>query len=346
MPLQIPNLILDRSKLFSDQRKTYANLTRHLAKKSLPTTTFHLLTALSAIISTFALLANSSASLIGAMIIAPLMGPIIGFAFGVTTNDLKLMHRAAATLVVGSISVIVCSMLIASGLGITIPSSEILSRTNPTLIDLGIAIAAGIAGAVAHARKSIDPALAGVAIAVALVPPLSVVGIGLASPISNSEIALGAGLLYLTNLSGMIFAAGIVFLFQGYSSWERARNGFAVLTAVVLVVCIPLFFSLTTLIIQKNLQHKAEGLINSSKFFKNTPIEQVEVFPKKKEVLVNLRILSLEDDPIEAEELSQIQQLLAREIEKPVTLNVRLIPIQDYQLRAIKQTKKSPDKLN
>jgi uncharacterized hydrophobic protein (TIGR00271 family) len=96
-------------------------------------------------------------------------------------------------------------------IGLKTVDSEILSRTNPTLIDFGIAMAAGMAGAFANSRRSISSALPGVAIAVALVPPLSVVGIGLS--LGQQEITVGSSLLFCTNLICIIFFGGLVFLF-------------------------------------------------------------------------------------------------------------------------------------
>ena len=130
-------------------------------------------------IATLGLISNSTAVVIGAMIVAPLMDPILSLAFGLAVSDGKLIRRSAVTIGFGVLAVVGTASLISLGLGISHVQSEITGRTSPNLIDLGIAIAAAVAGSFSMTRKQLSNSIAGVAIAVALVPPLCVSGIGL-----------------------------------------------------------------------------------------------------------------------------------------------------------------------
>jgi uncharacterized membrane protein len=125
-------------------------------------------------------------------------------------------------------------------------TSEIQARLSPTLLDLGAAVISGIAGAYAHAKSEVSKSLAGVSIAVALVPPLSVVGIGLGW--GDLSIAAGAMLLFLTNLIGITLAASMTFMMLGYSPFRLAKKGMAWTCGLLAIVSIPLLISFVRLV--------------------------------------------------------------------------------------------------
>ncbi|MGK7909862.1 MAG: DUF389 domain-containing protein [Synechococcus sp.] len=222
-------------------------------QSSLPTLNFYLLLSLAAAIATFGLLTNSAATIIGAMIIAPLMSPIISLAYALSVLNLRIIARATFSLFSGIALVIFISYLSASILSLSFAGPEILGRTNPNSLDLGVAVAAGLAAAFANTRKSIAMTLPGVAISVALVPPLCVLGIGLylgdlGGQISNSAglqtgISVGSFLLFLTNLLGIIFSSVIVFLWQGYGTVKRSLFSLSILTVSLFILFQPLDFS-------------------------------------------------------------------------------------------------------
>jgi uncharacterized hydrophobic protein (TIGR00271 family) len=221
---------------------------------SIPSFGYFFMLLLSAVIATFGLLSNSAPAIIGAMIIAPLMGPIISLAYSIDIFDWRLARRSFLTVTIGVLLVIVFSYLSTRVIGLRIAGSEILSRTSPTLLDLGVAMAAGAAAAFSYTRKSIINSIAGVAIAVALVPPLAVTGIGLAyGRLATSEVGLsltelglysggtdiakGSFVLFATNFLGIIFVACIILLTQGYGKWKKAGIGLlAVLIASIVIV--------------------------------------------------------------------------------------------------------------
>lgn len=168
---------------------------------------FLLLIVLSAAIATLGLLQNSTAVVIGAMLVSPLLGPIMGIGFGLATLESNLIKRSLVTMAAGMAVAIVVAMLIIWMSPIQDVTPELRARTQPTLLDLGVAVVGGIAGVYAIMRK-LSGVMVGVAIATALVPPLSTVGFGLAT--GRFDFALGAALLFLTNTLAIAFAATIV----------------------------------------------------------------------------------------------------------------------------------------
>ena len=205
---------------------------------SKPSLGFFILLISSAVIATLGLISNSTAVVIGAMIVAPLMDPILSLAFGLAVSDGRLIRRSAVTVGFGVLAVVGTASLISWGLGVSYVQSEITGRTSPNLIDLGIAIAAAVAGSFSMTRKQLSNSIAGVAIAVALVPPLCVSGIGLTlgsemvavfgrgtvAGLTN-QIAEGSFLLFLANLIGITVTSLVVFLLQRYGSFRTCwRN--------------------------------------------------------------------------------------------------------------------------
>lgn len=167
----------------------------------------------SAGIATLGLVLNSPAVIIGAMLISPLMDPILAAGLALAAADLYLGLKALLSLLVGAFG----AVLFSAGLVWLLPfqsvTSEILARTRPNLLDLGVALFSGLAGSVVVSRsRQVDgsTALPGVAIAVALMPPLCTVGFGIGSGFSWPIIS-GASLLFLTNLAAIIASAFVVF---------------------------------------------------------------------------------------------------------------------------------------
>lgn len=230
-----------------EKRISAEDLAPAVERGSVPAFSFFFMLAASAVIATLGLLANSAAVIIGAMIIAPLMNPIISMSYGLVAGRGRLVSRSLMTVVVGTVLTIVVALLITEAIGWKVAGSESLSRTRPTLLDLGVAVAAGAAAAFAYTRPGVSSALAGIAIAVALVPPLCTVGIALAL---GQEVSAEAGLaldgfgargpflLYLTNIIGIIFAAGLVFYWQYFRGRVRAALTL-VLTLLSLVIVVP-----------------------------------------------------------------------------------------------------------
>lgn len=208
---------------------------------------FAVLQSLAVLIALFGLLANSAAVVIGAMLVAPLMRPVLSVA---ATLVMGLPIRQAvsfAIVIVASAGSIFLAWAITAliPLNETHIPGEILARTEPTLLDLGIALAAGAAGAYALVRREVSDALPGVAVAVALVPPLATVGATLA--LGRPDLSWGALLLYLTNLAAIVLIGALVFILTGFvprariiRSEQRIRTGVITASVAVLAVSVPL----------------------------------------------------------------------------------------------------------
>ncbi len=216
----------------------YKELFRQLRENARPSQNYIVLMTLSSILATLGVFADSSPVIIGAMILAPLMGPIISLSMGVLRQDRDLIRGSVITVLSGMVVAYAFAMALTFITPINNMNNEITSRIKPNIIDLGIAVISGAAGAYAYSKESIAKTLAGVAIAVALVPPLAVSGIGLAW--GEWSVFFGALLLLLTNLTGMVLAASLTFLFTGYSPFHLARKGLLISFFVVLSISIPL----------------------------------------------------------------------------------------------------------
>lgn len=228
-----------------------AELAQSREAASIPSFGFFFLLTCASVIATFGLLANSTAVIIGAMIVAPLMNPILSMAFGIITANWVLCKRSIVTVFLGFLWTIFISFLISAGLPIDVVGSEVVARTSPNLIDLGIAIAAGAAGSFSLTRHSIASSIAGVAIAVALVPPLCVTGIGLGIGdeiggqigtvvVSNLDVSAGSFLLFIVNLAGITVTACLVFLSQSYGNLNKAFQTIVIWLLIIGLLCGPL----------------------------------------------------------------------------------------------------------
>ncbi|HWW56096.1 MAG TPA: DUF389 domain-containing protein [Sphingopyxis sp.] len=208
---------------------------------------FLLLIILAAAIATLGLLQSSTAVVIGAMLVSPLMGPIMGLGFGLATIESNLIKRSLITLAAGTAVAILVAMLIIWLSPIKDVTPELRARTQPTLLDLGVAVVGGIAGVYAIMRK-LSGVMVGVAIATALVPPLSTVGFGLVT--GRFDFALGAALLFLTNTLAIAFAATIVARLNHFGpSLTRQHTAMQVAGIVVTlgILSIPLALTLNSL---------------------------------------------------------------------------------------------------
>ena len=222
-----------------------------IAEGAHPDVSFVVLTLGSSAIATFGLLENSAAVIIGAMIIAPLLAPIQALSYGILEGSVAHVRTSCASLAVGSALAVGLAVLLSHVIHLTIFGSEIFSRTRPNLLDLGIALAAGAIGGFARTRPGISNTVAGTAIAVALMPPLCVLGIGLAA--GDGRIAFGALLLFVTNLLGITLANTTVFLLEGYAT-RRARPALLWTIGLTALVVVPSSVSFRTLVREDRLE--------------------------------------------------------------------------------------------
>jgi uncharacterized hydrophobic protein (TIGR00271 family) len=201
-----------------------------LRENSHPGFDYFLLVLLSSVIATLGLLIDSEATIIGAMLVAPLMSPIVGVGLGSIRGDEKLLRDAVAALIRGALMAIAMSAFL-TVLNRVLPfipfqvdnlPDEIMSRIRPSPFDMVIALAGGIAAAYALIMPNLSAALPGVAIATATMPPLCVVGVGLAT--NRGDVAGGGFLLFITNIVTIAFASMIVFWILGFNPQTRSKG--------------------------------------------------------------------------------------------------------------------------
>ena len=209
---------------------------------------FFCLLALAAAIATYGLLGDSVAAVIGAMIVAPLMLPIMGLAFGVSIGDRTAIVNSVLVALGGIAAAILVGFLLTWPMASLVQVEtigQVMLRTSPRLMDLLAAVATGLAGAFAIGRKDVSDTLPGVAIAISLVPPLANVGILLA--VGRSDLALGSLVLFVTNYFAILLTGALVFGLMRYPDAALAgrpskarRRAIAIAITMLVIVAVPL----------------------------------------------------------------------------------------------------------
>ncbi len=308
---------VDESKL--------TGLQERLEKISKLSADFLVLLCGSTLIATLGLFLDSPGVIIGAMIIAPLMRPLIGLSLATLTGDSTLLGRAGFTLFVGTLAGVFISLTLALLFRSLELTPEILSRTHPTLLDMGVAIFAGAIGAYCHSDEYLSDSLAGVAISVALVPPLSVVGIGLAY--NSYQVWSGAALLYATNLIGITVAGALVFLVMGFIPLHQAKRGLAISAAVSLLLIVPLGLSMRELILQNQIRSTIKRVLKEKTFtFRNLQLRDVKVERFKEPMLV-LATIYAPEQPITSRQVALVRDFLIKELKTPIEFRLQIIPL-------------------
>lgn len=195
----------------SDQRASV--IIEEIREGAEPQGRFYALLIAASMIACLGLIANSTAVIIGAMLVSPLMTPIFGMALGLLRGDSRLLWRSITAETVGILLAVGSAYFFGLILSSSEATPEMLSRTRPNLLDLLVAVFAGFAGAWALLDERVSPALPGVAIATAIVPPLSTVGLCLA--MSSTDGAAGAMLLFTANLVTILLVGLITFALGG-----------------------------------------------------------------------------------------------------------------------------------
>jgi uncharacterized hydrophobic protein (TIGR00271 family) len=213
----------------ASQRWNLGHLRDHLdlvsGDRASKVSAFWTMLTLSGIIAVAGVLGNSTATVIGAMIIAPLGVPIMGIALGIVRGSGGLVARSGAFVAGGVVLVVGIGLVASAMLPRTtdlLTNPQVTGRTSPTLVDMIAAIATGLAGAVGMSRRDVSDVLPGVAIAISLVPPLGVVGVCAGQGLW--EMALGAFVLFASNMVAMVLAGTLTFTAYGYAM-EVATDG-------------------------------------------------------------------------------------------------------------------------
>jgi uncharacterized hydrophobic protein (TIGR00271 family) len=313
----------------SDEQRVAAY--RAIRRAARPDVDYFVMTGLAAGIAALGLLLDSPAVIIGAMLVAPLMAAIVGLGMGIVMGDLRLLRLAASATLRGALLAIGVGMLggwLAFG---SPPTAEILSRTHPTLLDLGVALVSGAAGAYALCREDVSAALPGVAIAAALVPPLATVGIGLST--GDLTVWPGALALFLANLIAITAASAIVFLlfrFRPAAGTERLailRRGVLGTVALLAIVAVILGGLTVNLINQASLNREVRAAVAAEVArLDRAELVEVNISPLSQRG-VHLDITIRSPYGVSYQQTVALQKGIAERLNRTVELVLTVVPV-------------------
>ena len=279
---------------------------------------FAFMTLMSAGIAVLGLLLSSPAVVIGAMLISPLMGPIIGLGFGLALFDAADIKKTLAALVVGVVLAVTFSALVVLLSPLQTVTTEIAARTRPNLFDLLVALFSGLAGTYAMIRGR-HGTIVGVAIATALMPPLAVIGFGLAT--ASWSVFLGASLLFLTNLVTIAISATVLARIYGFAGNLSPRQTTFQATLVVLTfaaLAVPLALSLNQIAWETLASRQASELI-SRRFGDRARLSDFSIDFDSRPIAVEATVLTPEFRPDAEKDAQEELQLTLR---RPIQLTI------------------------
>lgn len=262
-------------------------------------------------IASIGLNVNSTAVIIGAMLISPLMGPILGIGTGVAINDLDLLKKSFNNLMIATLFSVATSTLYFAISPLSTAQSELLARTNPTIWDVLIAFFGGLAGIVAGSRKEKSNAIPGVAIATALMPPLCTAGFGLAS--GNMYYFLGAFYLYFINSVFISLATYIIVRFLKYPKKEfvdpaRERKVKTWITFFVIITIIPSTYLAYQTVKHSFFERNAVSFISQELNFDNTKVISRDLRYDSKNPVIEVTLFG---EPVNEEIIDQARKQLS-----------------------------------
>jgi len=305
-------------------------LVRDAEESSFSSLDFLVLIIISAVLAAFGLILNSNAVIIGAMLVAPLMTPLIALATGLVVGNIQIMRQAAVTVLQAVLAALIVALIVGWISATSIVTTEMAARGNVTFLDMGVALASGFIGAYAKARKDIPSALAGVAIAAALMPPL--VTIGLALSFRDWALAQGASLLFLTNIVSITLAAWVTFLWLGLRPGKKydpvATRRASTLLVLLLVV---ILVALSLLSINTAASGRIENVLRES--FQKAELVNYEVRqsdPLEVVAVVRQPVGNMDD----SSEIIEAREALEELLGEPVKLSVVLEPLVDADVAA------------
>ncbi len=297
-----------------------------IKERAKPDMGFVLMTIFSTIIVALGLIIDNSAVVIGGMIISPLLWPILALAMAIIKGNVSQLKKNLLTILKVTLIIFFVSFIISLFSPFLGDSNEVLLRTKPTLFELFIALAAGFIGTFAVAHPKLSGALAGVVAAVALVPPLSVMGILFAE--GSYTLATGAALLYFTNLIGITLAAVILFLLVGveFPQWEKTKNramsNISWFVIFLIIITIPL-----TLVMRDVIKENKESSIIRE------VIEDYTVNTKVTSLVIDRHgeIISVQttlNSPYEitSRHVDRLSDILRDELDSSVSLIINVVP--------------------
>jgi uncharacterized hydrophobic protein (TIGR00271 family) len=304
-----------------------------LREASHPGFDFFLLVVLSCTIATLGLLTNSAAVIIGAMLVAPLMSPIIGIGLASISGDGRLMGNAVSALLRGSLLAVFVSALLTLGnrampfIFLQELPAEILARTHPSPIDLTIALAGGMAAAYALAQPHLSAALPGVAIATALMPPLCTVGIGLA--LGRMEVAGGAGILFITNAVAIAFAATLVFFVLGFGpsplrSSGRIPRSLFIAALLTIALIFPLTYTSVNFVRQASRSRQIENVVRQE-VRKANGADLIDLSVSQSGETLQMELTLRTNEPLQYQDSVALQEAITGRLQAPVEMVINQV---------------------
>lgn len=296
----------------------HAAVVARVAEESGWSPRYAFMTMMSAGIAVLGLLLSSPAVVIGAMLISPLMSPILGFGFSLALFDFAEMRRSLIALMVGAGAAIAFTALIVLVSPLQAPTAEIVARTRPNLFDLGVALFAALAGSFAIIRGR-GETIVGVAIATALMPPLAVVGFGLAT--FNLPVLGGALALFVTNFITIALSATAMARFYGFGHHLSSQQTWlqtGVLLFVFGVMAVPLGLSLNRIAREALTVSEVRSLL-SQRFGDQARVTQVEVKFDRDPIDVRAVVITPRD---RMQKTAPLEKSLTASLGRPVHLDV------------------------
>ena len=285
---------------------------------------------LSTAIAVFGILGDSTAVVIGAMLVAPLMFPVLGVAAAIVMGWPRRVVSRALLVAAGSLLAVLLAALISfliPGMDTPLPA-ELMARTSPNLLDLGIALAAGAAGAYGQVRRHASDVLTGVAVAVALVPPLAVVGITL--QLTEWQLALGATLLFLANVVGIVIAASATFLAAGFVPGRNPLKGHTQILRGVswaaiatIIVVLPMQFGRGAVLPQSDPTNEVTAVVEEYVSERGSATEVVDVEVEVDDGFTKVDVVVASS--IDAIAVDSLAEDLADHLSSPVQLRLLLV---------------------
>ena len=336
---------------FSNKKVDYPEVRVRIEANALPSKMYFVMNILSAIIASYGLVTNSAAVVIGAMLVAMMLGPITGVALAIIDHRMPLLRKSLITVFLG-ISLVVLVGFIVGWLHKDQPLTvEILSRTQPTSMDLMIALAGGTAGAYAMVSPHLSVAVVGVAVATALVPPLAASGILFAN--GEMQMGLGALLLALTNIIAIQFTNALVLWLLGFrrlvdddykssTYWTFLRRN-AVTLLLLGVLGTYLTINLQTNAKQQGFESSVKVTINSYFSDKGNVLTNTQ-FDKDTSHQVVRAVIRGETTPT-FYDVRQIEAIISKDMAEhfpdylPIKLQLRYMPVQVIESHPLIQDK-------
>ncbi|MCA9913737.1 MAG: DUF389 domain-containing protein, partial [Anaerolineae bacterium] len=257
--------------------------------------------------------------------VAPLMSPLGALATGMATGLTAITRRAALTLLQGVGLALLISVFIGLVLPTDTPTAEMLARGTPSLLDAGVALFSGLVAAFALGRKEIPAALAGVAIAAALMPPVCTIGLGVA--FQNWVLAGGATLLFITNIVFIVVAENVVFLWMGFRPGRQpeSERGVVIWWGIIILLLVIVVSLLVTLGQRASIESRVEQILRTalppSAAITDVLVEEMD--EGLLHVMLDVRTRGL----ITPAEVTEYEAALQTALDRPVQLEVAALPV-------------------